>query len=86
MMGATGSQKIEPIAKEEVPSPIVMPAKRSPARNARDPVGGDAAAAATATPRREPVDRPDGLASVFKEHVAARSMGRNRDPPPSVPR
>ena len=85
-MGDATSQKIEHIAKEEVPSPIVMPSKRSPARNARDPLGDDAAAAATATPRRELVDRPDGLASVFKEHAAARSMGRSRDPPPSVPR
>ena len=86
MMGEATSQKVEPTAKEEVQSPIVMPSKRSPARNARDPLGDDAAAAATATPRREHVGRPDGLASVFKEHAAARSMGRSRDPPPSVPR
>ena len=86
MMGGATSHKIEPIAKEEVPSPIVMHSQRSPVKNARDPLGDDVASAATATPQQELVDRPDGLVSVFKEHAAAMSMGRSRDPPPSAPR
>ena len=76
---ASVSLEVKPSAKKEAPQPSV-------ARASRDPMGDEAASTTTATPRRELVDRPDGLASVLKEYAAVHTMSQGRDPAPSAQR